>query len=374
MDARSVAVADAIRRPMALAYHPLYRFYEGGSLSRAFRGLPDRPDDWWSEDWVGSCTVANNPDPDGARQGLSVVDVPGFGEMTLKALIEADPEEMVGSAFVDRFGPITGVLVKLLSPAGQVPLHAHPSRAWARDHLGSPFGKTEAWILLDTPGDGAEPAHAGIGFRKGVSREWFADAVRRHDRTAIRGTLHRTDIHAGEVYVAHAGVPHYLGPRVSFIEVQEPTDHIVIPETDGADDAGATMGLGWDVALDMIDYDGRDREASLGRARQSPTLIRESHGSRESRLFGSAVLEFFEATRLEVADELEVDDGRFSIAIVTAGDGAIEGEFGSEPLAKGQTIACAASLAHRFRAGTQRLEVVRCMGPGSGAGGTTSGE
>jgi len=52
----------AIRRPLPLAYHPLYRFYEGGSLTRQFRGLPDRPDDWWPEDWVGSCTAANNPD------------------------------------------------------------------------------------------------------------------------------------------------------------------------------------------------------------------------------------------------------------------------------------------------------------------------
>jgi hypothetical protein len=39
----------AITRPLPLAYHPLYRFYEGGSLTRQFRGLPDRPDDWWSE-------------------------------------------------------------------------------------------------------------------------------------------------------------------------------------------------------------------------------------------------------------------------------------------------------------------------------------
>ena len=366
MDDRESAIQAAIRRPLRLPYHPLHRFYEGGSLTRAFRGLPNRPDDQWSEDWVGSCTVANNAGPDGAPQGLSAVDLPGFGEITLKGLIEAAPEQMVGPAFADRHGPITGVLVKLLSPAGQVPLHAHPSRPWADEHLGSPFGKTEAWILLDTPGDGSEPAYAGVGFREGIDREWFAAAVRRHDRAAIRETLHRTDIRSGDVYVAHAGVPHYLGPRVSFIEVQEPSDHIVIPETDGSDDQGATMGLGWDVALDMINYTGRDRDATLGRARQAPTVLGEGHGSREVRLFRPDVLEFFDATRLEVSDELEVEAGRFSIGIVTSGYGTIEGEFGSEPIAKGQTIACSASLAHRYRAGTARLEVVRCMGPAAG--------
>jgi mannose-6-phosphate isomerase len=115
---------------------------------------------------VGSCTCAGNPDPDGRVQGLSTVDVPS-GQVTLKSLAEAWPEEMGD----------TSVLVKLLSPAGPVPLHAHPTRPWARRHLGSPFGKTEAWILLDTPGDGpgddGEPGYAGIGFQPGVTREWF---------------------------------------------------------------------------------------------------------------------------------------------------------------------------------------------------------
>jgi mannose-6-phosphate isomerase class I len=123
------------------------------------------------------------------------------------------------------------------------------------------------------------------------------------------------------------------------------------------------MGLGWDVALDMIDYAGRARGETLARARQAPTAMRVSHGSREVSLFQPDVLEFFDTTRLEVSDELEVDAGRFSIAIVTAGDGMIEGEFGSEPIAKGQTFACAASLAHRYRVGASPLEVVRCMGP-----------
>jgi mannose-6-phosphate isomerase len=363
MDATSGALVAATRRPLHLPYHPLYRFYEGGSQTRGFRRLPKRPDDWWSEDWVGSCTLANNPAPDGAAQGLSTVDVAGVGPVTLIDLVEALPGLMVGEAFADRWGSITGLLVKLLSPAGQVPLHAHPSRAWARQHLDSPFGKTECWILLATPGDGREPAYAGIGFQEEVGRPWFVDAVRRHDNAAIRASLHRSDVQPGQVFVAHAGVPHYLGPGISFIEIQEPTDHIVIPETDGADDDGATMGLGWDEALDMIDYRGADRDRTFARAHQLETAVREQHGSRETRLLNADVLEFFDATRLDVVDELSVEDGRFSIAIVTAGAGTVDGEFGSLPVRAGETLAFPASLGHRFRAGSAPLQVVRCMGP-----------
>jgi mannose-6-phosphate isomerase len=337
-----------LRRPLPLAYHPLYRFYEGGALTRAFRGLPERPDDWWSEDWVGSCTCAGNPDPDGRVQGLSTVDLPGSGPVTLKSLAETWPGEMGN----------VNVLVKLLSPAGPVPLHAHPNRAWARRHLGSPFGKTEAWILLETPG----PGYAGIGFRPGVTREWFADAVRRHDNAALRDTLHRTEVQAGEVYVAHAGVPHYLGPRLSFIEVQEPSDHIVIPETSGDDDEGATMGLGWDLALDMIDYGTADARATFARARQQPRVLRSAGASREVRLLNDDVTEFFDATALEVADEIEVADGRFCVAIVVAGDGWAEGDFGRLPVRAGQSFAWPASLALRVGAGREPVRIVRCFG------------
>jgi mannose-6-phosphate isomerase len=363
MTSRLGQLREAVRQPLPLAYHPLYRFYEGGSLTRAFRGLPEQPDDWWSEDWVGSCTRANNDGPDGQPQGLSTVVIPGAGPVTLADIVTVLPEEMVGARFAGRWGPITGVLVKLLSPAGQVPLHAHPTRDWARQHLGSPFGKTEAWILLDTPGDGAEPAYAGVGFTPGIDRDWFAAAVQRHDSAAIRGTLHRTDVHPGEVYVAHAGVPHYLGPRISFIEVQEPTDHIVIPETSGDDDAGATMGLGWDLALDMIDYTGTDAGQAFARARQQPRVLRTSHSSREVRLFADDVLPFFDATALEADDEIEVSDGRFSIAIVTSGTGSIEGDFGRLPVRRGETFALPASLAFRVRAEREPVRVVRCLGP-----------
>lgn len=361
------ALRDAIRRPLPLPYYPVYRFYQGGAMTRSFRSMGEAADDWWSEDWVGSVTEAGNRDPDGRPQGLSRVEIEGLGSLSLRSLIEAYPEEMLGAGFVERWGVTTGVLVKVLSPSGPVPLHAHPTRAWAEQHLGSRFGKSEAWILLETPGDGFEPAYAGIGFQEGVAKAEFRRAVDRQDVPALRAFLHRTQVQPGEVFVASAGLPHYLGPRILFIEVQEPTDFIVIPEwsTSGVDQDGATMGLGWDLALEMIDYSPADRETALARARQTPSVIRQEGGNREVRLLDEAQAPFFDATRLEVASDLAVEDGRFYVGVVTGGDGAIEGGFGTFPVRRGETFACPASLPHRFRAGREPLEVVRCLGPRS---------
>ncbi|MGP8208618.1 MAG: hypothetical protein ACLQVK_21635 [Acidimicrobiales bacterium] len=362
-DERLEQYCAAIRAPMRLTYHPLYRFYAGGLLTRQFRGLPAGEDDFWSEDWVGSCTCANNADPDGRLQGLSTVEVHGLGDVPLKEIVEALPEEMVGQEMVERFGPVTGLLVKLLSPRGPVPVHAHPTREWARRHLGSAFGKTEAWVFLETPGDGPEPGHAGAGFLPGIERDWFVAAVRRHDGAALRSALHRVQVRPGEVYVAPGGLPHYLGPRLSFIEVQEPTDHIVIAETSDDDEAGATMNLGWDLALDMIDYVGSDAEANAARVRQSPTPLRRRGSSSETRLVGAGVLPYFDIRALEVEDELDIADGRFSIAVVESGAGSLEGELGAVDVRRGATFALPASLELTVRAGHEPLRVVRCLGP-----------
>ncbi len=65
---------------------------------------------------------------------------------------------------------------------------------------------------------------------------------------------------------------------------------------------------------------------------------------------------------MDVQTELALEDGRYYVGVVTAGDGAIEGDLGSFAVRRGDTFACAASLAHAFRTGREPLEVVRCMG------------
>ena len=75
------------------------------------------------------------------------------------------------------------------------------------------------------------------------------------------------------------------------------------------------------------------------------------------------MLEFFDATALEVTDNIDVDDGRFSIAIVTSGDGSIHGNFGDLAVRRGETFALPAHLPIRVAAGREPLRIVRCFGP-----------
>lgn len=60
-----------------------------------------------------------------------------------------------------------GVLVKLLDAGQRLPLHVHPDRRFATAHLASPYGKTEAWVILSDRPD----AYVHLGFARDVSAD-----------------------------------------------------------------------------------------------------------------------------------------------------------------------------------------------------------
>lgn len=114
------------------------------------------------------------------------------------------------------------------------------------------------------------------------------------------------------------------------------------------------------TGLGRLVHSGRQ---TFARARQLPHVLRTSHGSREVRLVGEEVLPFFDATALDVPDEIEVSDGRFWIAVVASGAGLMEGDFGRRPIRRGETFALSASLPVHLQAGHEPVRVIRCLGP-----------
>ena len=214
----------------------------------------------------------------------------------------------------------TGVLVKLLSPSGPVPLHADPTRASAGGTLRSPFGKTEAWILLDTPGRRPRPAYAGIGFQPGVDPGLVPPTQstgtttrpapqraphRRAGGRGVRGARRRAALPRAAA-VVHRGAGAERSHR-------DPGD-VRRGRRGGDDGPGLGTGPGHDRLRRRRQREPRSPGPVSSRGCCGPAAARARCGcSRDD------VLEFFDATALEVADEIEVADGRFSIAIVTSG-------------------------------------------------------
>ena len=269
----------------------VHRFYRGGALLGALRGEPAE-DDVFPEEWVGSITPAHNPGRDDPEEGLSRLS---DGRL-LRDAVSDDPRGWLGDEHVARFGPSTGLLVKLLDAAERLPVHAHPDRDFAHAQLDSPFGKTEAWFVLRTRGEDAE---VWVGPREPVERERILRWIESQDVDALLGSLNRVAVRAGDVVYVPAGVPHALGAGVLIAEVQEPTDFSLLCEWKGFPIApeDSHLGLGWDVAVGALDLRAHVPVRSL---------------PPESRAF------FGVDERAEAA-------GRFAVLLVVGGSGRIDG-------------------------------------------------
>jgi mannose-6-phosphate isomerase len=256
----------------------VYRFYRGGALIDRLRGEREQ-DTEFPEDWIGSVVAASNP---GREDGLSRL---ADGRL-LRDAVAADP----------GYWGEPSVLVKLLDSSERLPVHTHPDRPFARAHLGSPYGKTEAWIVVATRGANAE---VWLGLRDGVERDVYRGWIDTQDTDTLLGSLNRLTVHAGDVVYVPAGVPHAIGAGALILEVQEPTDFSIVCEWDGfpIEPGKAHLGLGWDLAMEAL---------RLEPYAPAPGLPPEAG-------------EFFHV------DETPEPAGRFAVLVVLEGDGEIGG-------------------------------------------------
>ncbi len=359
--------------PWRLAPNRVERFYRGGALLDAFRAGrlapdPGALDGTRPEDWLGSATRSWTPaGHDPTDEGLSHVEIDGR-DRTVEELLEEDPELVAGRALVERVGrPTVGVLVKLLDPAERLPVHAHPTRAFARQHLDSFFGKTEAWIILATRAttDGPAPA-LRLGFRRDVAPEELRAWIDEERSEALLDAMHEVPARPGDAWLVPAGTPHAIGAGVFIAEVQEPTDFSIVAETRGfpIDRRAASLGLGWDVMLGALTTRALADDA-LRALRYVPGPPPIAGALPRARLLPNAADPFFRAERWTVVGRsLAVDEPAYLVAIVTRGEGRVTVERGgSMDVGVGSTFAVPAAGLRGLRIEATTLELIACRPP-----------
>ena len=278
-------------------------FYRGAGRIAEFRNvpaLPDRP-----EDWVGSVTSRFGLAP----SGLSTLP---DGRVLAEA-IAAEPRYWLGPDRIDA-----GVLVKLLDAGQRLPLHVHPDRTFANAHLASPYGKTEAWVIVSARPD----AYVHLGFSRDVEAAELAAWVTGQKTDEMLAVTNRIPVAAGDAILCPAGLPHAIGDGILLVEVQEPTDFSVLLEYEKFGLADGHLGLGYDLALACVD-------------RSAWTLPRVETLRGADRLLPSAADQFFSARRLRDGDHVEQG---FSILVAVAGDGMLTGENDNVSIRRGDTL------------------------------------
>jgi len=217
MSTTAAAPAGMVQAPIFFNRNRVYRIYKGGKLFHDFFG-DDSEDGNYPEEWIASPVKARNEGPKNEREGLATVR---GTDISLASLLRDFPKETTGGQPFD-------VLVKALDSAIRLPAQTHPDKAFARAHLNSNYGKTEAWLILATrPG-----AAIFYGFKDGVT---LADLDRtsaqsEHDRDAFLGIMQEVPVQPGDLFLIPAGTMHAIGAGCLLLEIQEPTDFVVAPE------------------------------------------------------------------------------------------------------------------------------------------------
>lgn len=312
----------------------LHRFYSGGARIDALRGAP-AGEDGRPEDWIGSTATSWGEE----SEGLSRL----ADGTVLREAIRADPDGYLGPDHVERWGPEPALLVKLLDAGQRLPVHFHPGRRFAGEHLGSRFGKTEAWIILEAEADAA----VYIGPREPLDPATVATWVDSQDADEMLAALVRRPVTAGDTVLVPAGTLHAIGAGIMLLELQEPTDLSVLVEwrAFGVQAGAEHLELGWDTALGATDREPADLGA----------LTATGDGG----LLPAAAEPYFRAERVGAGDELAPS---FAVLLVVGGEGALCTSLGDElELRRGTTALVP------FDAGattmTGDVEAIRCLPP-----------
>ena len=353
---RSASVGEL--RPFQLGDNRVPVYYAGGDNIDDFRGAPGVRSG--PEDWVGSTSalpagILGSDFP--ADTGVSRLP---HGE-SLRDAVSADPVGWLGPEHAAALGADPALLVKLLDAGERLPVHCHPTRPFARRHLDSFFGKTEGWIIMrSAPGAGV-----WLGMRDTVERgdwqRWTSD----QDVEAMLAAMNRFPVDPGDVVYVPAGLPHAIGPGVMLTELQEPTSFSVLAEhvAFGLDDDQATLGLGWDVAIDCFDLGGYGR-------RLDELLLPAGAGPGGSdalrRLFPERADGFFRAELASCEGELALGAAGFAVLVAARGRGEVRWDGGVDAIAEGQTWVVPHG-AGPLSFSAAELQVIVCRPPDPGA-------
>jgi len=315
--------------PFRLPPNTFDHFYRGGSRIAELRGSPvgtHRP-----EEWLGSVVT---------RFGEPTNGLTSFGDRTLRAEIEADPIAWLGAEYVGRHGPSPAVLVKLLDPAQRLPVHLHPTRRFAREHLDCPYGKTEAWVILDAEPSGGD---VFVGTHRAVAREEWTALVDEQDSDAMLSLLRPIKVRSGDAVLVPAGTPHAIGADLLVLELQEPTDFSILLEWGGFDIDGAAdghLGLGMDVAIGAIRPDAlsdTELERLVVRAGESDTRSDSRTDDNVVSVMPPEADPYFRAWEISSTSEVALPEG-FGVLLIVEGEGQLVHRSGSIDVRRGDAV------------------------------------
>lgn len=314
-------------KPLAMAPNLIDHYYRGGGRIAALRRA-EATSLFQPEEWVASTVSrADNPvaGPACGIDGTPFID-----------LVTANHEAWVGPGAAQAASPKdVGILFKLLDARQRLPVHVHPSRPFSLSHLDCPYGKTEAWLILDTEPDAA----VYLGWNTEVDPEELAIRRDAQDSEWMLSRMNRIVVEPGMGVVVPAGTAHSIDSGVFLTEVQEPADLSILLEWSVTTSTReeSHLGLGFDTVMSAVSTSRMPQEMIERLVTRND--LNSRHGAAVS-LLSSEADDFF---RLYLAApnkgaQCSFDAG-FAVALVLDGTSTMTGADGSITAEKGNVFA-----------------------------------
>lgn len=256
---------------------------------------------------------------------VSVVANGNYKGRSLQELLDAFPQEILGSAVHKKFGTEFPLLFKFLDAREDLSIQVHPNDALAKERHNS-FGKTEMWYIMQ-----ADPgSRIIVGFKEKSSPQEY---LKHLENKTLLDILDQVQTKAGDVFFLETGTVHAIGAGVVLAEIQQTSDITYrLYDFDRKDANGNTRELHVDLALEAINYD------------LTPTQKTYSKNVNESNV--TVQCPYFTTNFLPLDGQAEIkkDGASFTVYMCTEGSFAISYETQHYEYQKGDTVLVPAGL------------------------------
>lgn len=355
--------------PLILNHNRVKRAYVGGKLLDEWQGIEPASDGQYPEEFLISTVEVTNVDRF-PGEGLSRVTLEDGSEKTLKEIIEKNPLETLGAAYAELLDGNLGVLARVGDPKVRHVIQTHPDERIAKNYLGFPYGKDEAWYIINTREIAGQGNYAYAGFKQGVTREKWEDLFTQQDIQGMLDAMHKLDgLKTGDILLIPAGMPHALGPGLLFLEVHEPCDYTFRMERNYLTgrvftDDEIHYGIGIKKLFDAFHYETYSADEIRRKVIKTPKLIRQTESGQEYELVNYNDTPRFAINKIVANGEFEVShfDGH-RVAIIIAGFGSLRYRGGEKSIRPGQGVLLPAGLHELYIQSDDRIEIIIAYPP-----------
>ena len=253
---------------------------------------------------IGECwAISAHPHGDG------VVKEGEYAGKTLSWLYK-EHRELFGNISAEEFP----LLIKIIDAQSDLSIQVHPDDAYAREHEGVPYGKTECWYVMDCP----ENAALVIGHHA-KTRQELADMIAQDKYEEL---IRQVPVKKGDFLQIDPGTVHAIKGGFLILETQQSSDITYRVYDYGRLVDGKPRQLHVQQSIDVITVpDEADTKA-----------LRHTEGLPENRLNLLEECAHYRVWKLNLSGNLSLpQDYPFLILSILKGKGTVDGK----PVQKG---------------------------------------